>query len=101
MSLGFTSKSVNQLLPRLVQARQVNSCARNFAVQTGFVTTTYARRAETTQVREMATAAAGKKLEWLVIIPDHEGVIEKRLEVRAYVIPLSQAQHTSVSADKD
>lgn len=31
----------------------------------------------------MATAAAGKKLEWLIILPDHEGVIEKRLEVRA------------------
>lgn len=38
----------------------------------------------------MATAAAGKKLEWLIIVPDHEGVIEKRLEVRAYVcIPLN------------
>lgn len=36
----------------------------------------------------MATAAAGKRLEWLIILPDHEGVIEKRLEVRAYAIAL-------------
>ncbi|KAJ4409215.1 hypothetical protein N0V85_004117 [Neurospora sp. IMI 360204] len=34
------------------------------------------------RIRTMATAAAGKKIEWLVVVPDFEGVGEKRLEVR-------------------
>ncbi|KAK3953775.1 hypothetical protein QBC32DRAFT_111224 [Pseudoneurospora amorphoporcata] len=35
------------------------------------------------QIRRMAsTATAGKKIEWLVVVPDFEGVGEKRLEVR-------------------
>lgn len=36
------------------------------------------------RIRTMATstATAGKKIEWLVVVPDFEGVGEKRLEVR-------------------
>lgn len=32
-----------------------------------------------------SSAAVPKKFEWLVILPDHEGAIEKRLAVRPYV----------------
>lgn len=33
----------------------------------------------------MATST-GKKIEWLVILPDQQGVIERRMEVRPYVV---------------
>ena len=32
-----------------------------------------------------SATAGGKKIEWLVVVPDFEGVGEKRLEVRPYV----------------
>jgi hypothetical protein len=38
--------------------------------------------------RAMSTAAstsAGRKYEWLVVVPDFPGALEKRLEVRPYV----------------
>jgi hypothetical protein len=85
MSVGSTFRSLNHFLPRLPQAQRVKkSCARSLTAKTGLVTATAFAR--TKHFRTMATAAAGKKLEWLIIIPDHEGVIEKRLEVRAYVL---------------
>ena len=31
-------------------------------------------------------ASTTGKYEWVVIIPDHEGVLDKRMEVRPYVI---------------
>lgn len=37
--------------------------------------------------RAMSASLAGKS-EWLVLIPDHEGVLKKRMEVRPYVSPL-------------
>jgi hypothetical protein len=39
--------------------------------------------------RTMASQPAGKS-EWLVIVPDHEGVLQKRMEVRQYVFRLSR-----------
>ena len=33
--------------------------------------------------RAMASAAYMKKPEWLVMVPDHEGALAKRMEVRA------------------
>ncbi|KIW05316.1 hypothetical protein, variant 2 [Verruconis gallopava] len=39
-------------------------------------------RSVTAATRTMATST-GKKLEWLAVIPDHEGAIQKRLEVRS------------------
>jgi hypothetical protein len=32
--------------------------------------------------RQMAMSAAPQKIDWLVIIPDHEGVLENRMKVR-------------------
>lgn len=34
----------------------------------------------------MSTAAASEKLDWLVILPDYEGALAKRMEVRQYVL---------------
>jgi hypothetical protein len=39
----------------------------------------------TTNSRIMSTVAAPEKLDWLVILPDHEGVLAKRMEVRQCV----------------
>lgn len=39
-----------------------------------------------TQFRAMATAP--QKYEWMVIIPDHGGVLDKRMEVRPYAYPI-------------
>lgn len=37
-------------------------------------------------VRAMSsTAAAPRKFEWLVVVPDFPGALQKRLEVRPYV----------------
>src|SRR5580700_6569948 len=33
----------------------------------------------------MATAAATAKTDWLIIVPDHTGVLDKRMEVRPYI----------------
>jgi hypothetical protein len=43
------------------------------------------------RIRTMASAAAADKFEWLVIVPDQPGKLEKRLEVRPWVphLPLS------------
>lgn len=38
-----------------------------------------------TMATDAAAAAAPKKVEWLVVIPDFPGAQEKRLEVRSYV----------------
>ena len=40
------------------------------------------RRAMTTGLQAIAAAAANKKKQWLILIPDHPGVLETRLSVR-------------------
>jgi hypothetical protein len=37
-------------------------------------------------VRAMSTAAAPEKIDWLVVLPDHEGALARRMEVRQYVL---------------
>jgi hypothetical protein len=63
------------------------------------------------RTRTMSTTTAPEKFDWLVILPDHEGVLAKRMEVRAYVYFLRTFIHvitiyytnhstTSITADK-
>ena len=46
-------------------------------------------------VRTMSTTTAPAKFEFLVIVPDKPGTLQKRLEVRAYVYPSALSQLTS------
>jgi hypothetical protein len=36
--------------------------------------------------RTMSSPPPAGKSEWLVLVPDYEGVLEKRMEVRPYVL---------------
>jgi hypothetical protein len=45
-------------------------------------------------VRAMSTAAAPEKVDWLVVLPDHEGALARRMEVRQYVSMFSRTVYT-------
>lgn len=88
MSSVIISRALQRVRPAVLRSQvQRNHCnlwtSANRQIHTSSATAIGAR---VTHLRSMATAATVKNQEWLVILPDHEGAIQKRLEVRQYVV---------------
>jgi hypothetical protein len=68
----------------MLPLRQLRGSVSLLTTQASLLSRQHVPVSRTTIHRAMATLT-GKKIEWLVILPDREGALERRMEVRPYV----------------
>jgi hypothetical protein len=69
----------------MLPLRQLRGPVSQLTTQASLLSRQHVPVSRTTIRRAMATLG-GKKIEWLVILPDREGALERRMEVRPYVV---------------